>query len=243
MAPPFQAVFERPKPIIGMIHLHGNSLRERLDRALQELRIYDEEGVAGAIIEDYYPHATSEDIRAVLEASHGQYDLVRGVNLLRTRQEGLDAFALADRYGARFIQLDSIQVPHIEPSLHELRRRAFPNISVLGGVGFKYTRPTPPQELPQELGVGRTRCEAIVTTGEGTGVETPLDKLRRYKELLGTFPLIVGAGVTAENIRMQFVYADGAIVGSYFKEDGDANSGSGVSRERVRRLMDLVREM
>ena len=88
---------------------------------------------------------------------------------------------------------------------------------------------------------GISRCEAIVTTGSGTGIETPRDKLERFRSHLGYFPLIVGAGVNAENVKEQLAIADGAIVGSYFKPQGD--TGQPVDRERVRELMTIVREL
>lgn len=75
-------------------------------------------------------------------------------------------------------------------------------------------------------------CDAVVVTGAGTGKETPLDKIKAFRKILGDFPLIIGAGLTADNIE-QMQYADGAIVGSYFKP-------SGVTTAKVDRL--LVKE-
>ncbi|HLC31918.1 MAG TPA: BtpA/SgcQ family protein, partial [Candidatus Nanoarchaeia archaeon] len=64
---------------------------------------------------------------------------------------------------------------------------------------------------------------------------------RQYKSLLGQFPLIVGAGVTASNAYEQLSIADGAIVGSYFKSEGDTQSP--VKRHKVRELMKIVRQL
>jgi len=89
-----------------------------------------------------------------------------------------------------------------------------------------------------DLEEGKSRCEAIVTTGSGTGVETPIDKLKQYKELLEEFPLIVGAGVDLENVYDQLKIVDGVIIGSYFKLGGDTHRP--IERQRVRDLMNLV---
>jgi len=231
----FSEVFSVKKPIIGMIHLAGHTASEKLDRAIEELRIYNEEGADGAIIEDY--HGEPEDVVNALKESKRGFSIQRGVNLLR---DPYRAFALAFAYGASFIQFDSVQTLDLEQKIYRRCRQTCDNIAVLGGVGFKYTRPTG-RPLEVDLAEGKSRCEAIVTTGTGTGIETPLDKLRQYKKVLGDFPLIVGAGVNANNIQAQLAVADGAIIGSYFKLGG--NTHFPVERSRVRSLMDIVRQI
>ena len=52
-------------------------------------------------------------------------------------------------------------------------------------------------------------------------------------------PVVVGSGITKENVRMQFQDADGAIVGTEFKRDGIYQNP--VDRERVEALMGEVR--
>ena len=53
--------------------------------------------------------------------------------------------------------------------------------------------------------------------------------------------MIVGAGVTPENMEKQFKYADGAIVGSYFKEN-HIDVGE-VSDENVKEIMTTVKHI
>ena len=75
-------------------------------------------------------------------------------------------------------------------------------------------------------------------TQDATGQETSIDKIRSFRAGLGDFPLIVAAGVTPENARESLKIADGAVVGSYFKDtyhdDGE------VSLDHVRAIMDAV---
>ena len=54
------------------------------------------------------------------------------------------------------------------------------------------------------------------------------------------FPLIVGAGVTADNVCEKLKYADGVIIGSWLKE-GHHDYGD-VSEKYVKEFMDKVRE-
>ncbi len=221
--------------IIGMIHLAGDNSEEKLHRALDELHIYEEEGLNGAIIEDY--HGSAKDVERVLRESV-KFDIPRGVNFLR---EPLRGFETAYLSGAHFVQIDNIHKRDMDAHYpgYELNCREWPDILVLGGVRFKYQHPTG-RSLQEDVHEGIHRCEAIVTTGDGTGVETPLDKLRDFRRIMDTYPLIVGAGVTAENVRQQLAICDGAIVGSYFKE-GDTQAP--VVRGRVRELMKIVNQI
>lgn len=231
----FKKLFPAGKPIIGMIHLAGER-NEKVKRALEELDIYEQEGIDGAIVENY--HGDKEDVKEVLKNSQGRYNnLILGVNIFNDRYLG---FQLANKYGAKFIQLDSVQTSDLNVDLHGEMKKQYPNIVVLGGIGFKYTSPTG-NPLEVDLREGQSRCEAIVTTGSGTGIETPLSKLREYKTLLGEFPLIVGAGVDAENAYEQLSIADGAIIGSYFKPN--KNTILPVERSRVREIMDIARKV
>ena len=94
------------------------------------------------------------------------------------------------------------------------------DIFLLGGVRFKYQPVASGRTLEEDLKIGMERCDAVVVTGAGTGISTELDKIKAFRAILGDFPLIVGAGMTAETAAEQLFYSDGAIVGSYFKEGG-----------------------
>ena len=234
----FRELFTVEKPIIGMIHLAGADSSEIFERALEELEIYGAEGVNGAIIENY--RGCVGDIENVLEhTSRNNPGIVIGVNVLGVRNS-YPAFNFASAHGAKFVQVDSVQTSDLSNLYaYNQNRFAHRDIQVLGGVRFKGTRETGnPLEL--DLRVGISRCEAIVTTGSGTGVETPIEKLEEFRIYLGGFPLIVGAGVNAGNAYEQLRVADGAIVGSDFKPERDIDLP--VNRERVRRLMDVVNE-
>ncbi len=231
-----QKLFGVNKPIIGMIHLAGKDEKERKSRALDELIIYEEENVDGAIIEDY--HGKAYDVYNTLEEiSKLNFNLVLGVNVLRDPYIGV---VWANRFNAKFTQFDSIQSNSLNLEHYQLTRETYPNIFILGGVGFKYTLPSN-KTLEEDLREGTSRCDAIVTTGEGTGIETPIGKLKLFKRYLREFPLIVGAGLNTENAYEQLQIADGAIVGSYFKPN--KNTFLPVDKYLVKDLIDVVKEV
>jgi len=232
----FKTLFPVSKPVIGMIHLAGSSPEQKLWRALRELTVYEEEGLDAAIIENYYGEV--EDVMTALSASKGQnFTIVRGINVLDNPYFALD---MAGLYGAKFVQIDSVQTPDLNLKQYDSLREGHRNLVVLGGIGFKYTPPTG-NSLEVDLRDGRSRCEAIVTTGPGTGVETPLEKLKQYREIMGDFPLISGAGVTPQNVYDQLQVVDGIIVGSYFK--AEERTENVVERQRVKSLMNIVRQV
>jgi predicted TIM-barrel enzyme len=236
MSMQFRELFWISKPIIGMIHLAGHNKRDKVRRALEEMIIYQEEGIDGVIIEDY--HGDYHDVYETLkESSREKLKIIRGVNVLFNPYS---AFRLASDFGAKFVQFDNVQTPDIDVRLYSQLREAYPDIAVLGGIGFKYTMSTG-NPLAIDLAEGKSRCEAIVTTGSKTGTETPIEKLLIFRQHLGTFPLLVGAGVTVSNAHNQLMITDGAIVGSYFKPNGDTQLP--VDRARVRDLMNIIKQI
>lgn len=85
------------------------------------------------------------------------------------------------------------------------------------------------------------KTDAVVVTDAGTGINTDMEKIREFRNVLGDFPLFGGAGLTAETYREQLSVADGAIVGSWFKKDGITVAP--VDPERVKQFMSIVKEM
>lgn len=225
-------LFSNKKILIGMIHLAGNSRESKIYRALEELTIYDKHGFDGVIIEDY--HGTSDEVEEVLKESRSmKLNLVKGVNILRNPYS---SFHLAQSFDAKFVQFDSVQTPDLDLDMYEQLREKYSEIHVLGGVRFKYTQDTG-NSLERDLEESKSRCEAIVTTGVGTGIETPIEKLEKFRRLLGNFPLISGAGVNNQNVKEQLRVADGAIIGSYFKR---GNTRNYIDEKRI---LDLMQEV
>src|SRR3989338_610515 len=225
-------------PIFGIIHLAGD---KPVIRALEELSIFEEEGITGAIIENY--HGSIGDVIGTLqETSQRKNNLVIGINILPNYFE--QAFSLAQQYKADFIQLDHVAGRYDQGELnfpiYSSFKRRHKDTLVLGGVWPKYYHPIDGSNLDADLRERMTRAEAIVVTGAGTGKETPLDKIRRFKEVMGGHSLIIGAGLTPENAYRQLLIADGAIVGTSLKLNN--NPCEPVDRLKVRDFMSQVKE-
>lgn len=225
-----------------MIHLKGDTETEIFERAKREIEIYYENGVDAVIVENYF--GNYYDMERVLEyLQNSNLDLIYGVNCLNVDAMG---FELARRYGATFVQLDSV-AGHLkvrdDPGFDEfikMNRQSYDGY-VLGGVRFKYQPYLSGRTLEEDLKIGMTRCDAIVVTQDATGQETSMEKINEFRSIIGDFPLVIGAGLTAENCKEQFSVGDAAIVGSYFK-DTYKDTGD-VDANHVKTLIDTLNDI
>jgi predicted TIM-barrel enzyme len=235
----FLDLFPRPKPIMAMLHLKGENRDDILTRAVHEADIYAAGGVDAMIVEDYYGDSVDvERVLAVLARERPHY--IIGVNVLN---DFAKSYALAARYGAKFMQVDSIcghLAPDDEPAYFAMidgyRREG--SVAVIGGVRFKYQPYLSGRSLDVDLAIGRAHCDAIVVTGVGTGVDTDMQKIHEFRAILGDFPLVIGAGMTVAQVADKLAVADAAIVGSTFK-DTHKDAGE-VSAAHVQEFMAAV---
>lgn len=242
----------KEKRILGMIHLSGDN-SNRVERALAEIAIYKEEGLYGCIIENY--HGSVDDVENVLLSlmfsSNTFVDNFKiGINILPNEYK--KSFELAKRYSVDFIQLDYISGkynPNI--SLNEDYFLSCSNqnsdVKVFGGVWPKYYQPIDGSDLGDDIVEGLFLCDGIVVTGEGTGKETSLDKIKKFgveiasSSIYHKTPLIIGAGLDASNVVEQLEFAQGAIVGSCFKPF--KRTQEMVSRELVKEFMNEIKKI
>ena len=238
----FQEVFKTPKPIIGVLHLKGDTEQDIRERAKREIAAYVEGGADALLAEDYFgPYPMLE--WALDYLTHQKPGVPVGVNCLNF--DSLN-YRLARTYGCDFLQLDSV-VGHVKPrdeaSLDAFFELENPRTGalVLGGVRFKYQPVLSEKSLAEDIETAKQRCGAICVTGDGTGQQTPLEKLKEFRALAGDFPLIICSGLTADNCAEQLRIADGAVVGSYFKDTG-RDTGD-VDPQKVRTLMNIVKTL
>lgn len=211
------------KPIIAMLHLKSDKKMSMLERLKRETEVYFENGVDAVLVENYF--GSAYDCEKALDYLNTAYKgCCYGVNILGDK---IRAFELSKKYNADFLQIDSV-CGHLKPDMdkayeNELKQlmRKY-DVQVLGGVRFKYQPVRSGRTLEEDIRLGKERCTAVVTTGVGTGADCPTEKLKEFYSLLDGFPLIVGAGVTADTVAEKLKYSDGAIVGSWFKECHDA---------------------
>lgn len=239
----FEKLFPGGKPVLGMLHLGGANPEERLARALAETRDMISGGVDAIVVENYF--GDPDDVRRLLAAFEANPpETVVGLNLLRDFRLGFD---LLGQFKVSFLQIDSV-CGHLTPdedtdyAAELAERRAKTAALLFGGVRFKYQPVKSGRSDEEDIRLGAARADALVVTGEATGQGTDNGKILRFRSVVGPdYPLIVGAGMTAPTAADQMRIADGAIVGSYFK-DSYKDTGI-VDVGHVRELMDEVRKV
>lgn len=236
------SVFKNKKPIIAMVHLKGDTPDEIFEIAKDEIHIFEENGVDGIMLENYY--GNYYDLERILEyVSTSNLSIPYGVNCLNVDAMG---FELANRYNASYIQVDSV-VGHVKPrdeaTLEEFFKLYRGNCKayLIGGVRFKYQPVLSEKTVEEDLQIGMTRCDAIAVTENATGEETSMEKIELFRRNLGDFPLVIAAGVTLENAKKQLELGDIAIVGSYFK-DTFKDTGD-VSADHVKTFMNEINKI
>lgn len=261
-----EEIFGVLKPIIGMVHLrplHGTpgstNLEDVLAYALRDAESLVEGGVDGLLVENFFdspfypekvpPHIISSMTLIAWEIKK-RYGLPIGINVLRNDSEA--SLAIASAIGGKFIRV-GVHIGCVVTDQGLIQGRAHQTIryrKLLGSdvkifadveVKHGYTLYRVPLAQASRDTYYRGRADALIITGPETGVEASVDDLRAVKEALPDVPLLVGSGVNPDNVEAMLRYADGAIVGTYFKRDGVVSNP--VDPTRVKKLMEVVREV
>lgn len=154
-----------------------------------------------------------------------------GVNVLRN--DAFAALGIAAATGARFIRVNVLtgvmytdQGPLVGPAAELMRRRARldPNIEVWADLMVKHAVPPPALEIgPTAADLDmRGLADAILVSGGSTGEEPGLEEMRQARSSIDkSKPLVVGSGATPDNLATLMDVADGVVVGSSLKFEGD----------------------
>ena len=80
----------------------------------------------------------------------------------------------------------------------------------------------------------------MIVTGSSTAVPADKNELKSLRDKCN-IPVLVGSGITIDNVESYVGICNGMIVGSYFKEGGFW--GNMLDKNRVERFMDKVRSL
>lgn len=264
MRQPLTPAWRNTKPVIGMVHLGplpgsprwAGSFQQVLDAAIRDTETLAAGGVDGIIVENYgdtpfYPeHVPAVTIAALTAAVldvRRAVDIPVGVNVLRN--DAAAALGIAAATGASFIRVNVhtgamlTDQGWIAGAAHETMRdraRYGAPIAIYADVFVKHA--TPPAGLTIEDAARDTwergQADALIVSGSGTGLPTSVADVERIRKAVPDAFILVGSGVTTQNVTELFRFADGAIVGSALKPDGRADAP--VEIERVKQLIDVV---
>jgi hypothetical protein len=103
---------------------------------------------------------------------------------------------------------------------------------------FAHSIDARPIDLRAKSAVFSSLADAILVSGPLTGQPADQSDLRRVREAVKDVPVFANTGVNLDNVTGVLGIADGVIIGTHFKVDG--NTWNAVDGERVKRFMDKV---
>jgi membrane complex biogenesis BtpA family protein len=263
------AIFGRAKGVlIGVVHLlplpgspdyPGGGVEPIYERAVADARAYRAAGFDGLIVENHgdIPFSKPEDIGPETAAHMAvAADLVRretalplGINVLANA--ALQATAVAAAAQARFVRVNqwanayvanegviegaAARATRYRKQLGADHVRIFADAHVKHGA-HAIVQDRPLAELVRD--VEFFNADVVIATGQRTGHAAELDYIRAIKAATA-LPVLVGSGVTPENVGDVLTIVDGVIVASALKIDGQW--WNPVDRERATRFVAAVK--
>ncbi|MEE3718978.1 BtpA/SgcQ family protein [Tumidithrix elongata RA019] len=257
-------LFDKPKPIIGVIHLlplptsprWGSSLKEVIDRAEQEATALAAGGVQGILVENFFdaPFTSRQVDPAVVSAMSlvvqrvmQMVDVPVGINVLRN--DARSAMAIAACVGAKFIRVNVLtgvmatDQGLIEGDAYNLlryRRELGCDVKIFADVLVKHAQPLSMPKLSVAIQdtIHRGLADAVILSGWATGDPPARQDLEEAIAVCQGTPLLIGSGATWDNIPQLIKYADGVIVSSSLKRNGQIHQA--VDPIRVSRFVEVA---
>ncbi len=263
-------IFKIEKPLIGTIHClpfpgspqHENQkIEDIIDHAIGEALRYQEGGMDGIIVENEgdYPFLRPEDIgyetvsiiSIITNKVREAVNIPVGINVLANG--AIPSFAAAKASQASFIRVNQWVNAYIAnegfvqgDSAKALRYRKnidSKEIKIFADVHVKHGS----HSIVGDRGVSEQAgdveffdADVVIATGNRTGDPTSIKEIEDIKK--GTYlPVIVGSGINKNNAKKILTKADGAIVGSSLKKNG--NWWELVDRNKVRDLVNIIEEL
>ncbi len=255
----------RPKTVIGMIHVralpgtprHAGGLAPILDQALAEAETYRACGIHALMVENMHdvpyvknpgPEITAAMAVLAREVKRAQPQLPLGIQILAGANQ--EALAAALAAGADFIRAEGFVFGHVADEGYMdscagalLRHRqaiGAGQIAVFTDIKKKHSA----HAITADVDIVQTAhaaefflSDGLILTGAATGEAASADELRAVYAAT-KLPVLVGSGITAENLKSYLPIADAFVVGSYFKQNGYWENA--LDPDRIRRLLDAL---
>lgn len=258
-------MFGRKCSIVGVVHVlplpgsasYGGSMEAILATALSDAIEYKEGGVDALIVENmhdapYFKGRVNPETTAAMTvvARSLKYEtlLPTGIQILAgANMEALGAAVAAD---LDFLRVEGFVYAHVgDEGIHEscaaalVRKRTelkAEHIKIFADIKKKHSA----HAITSDVSLVETardaeffRADGVIVTGHSTGFAPHEEDVRAVRAAVATHVLI-GSGITCENIHQFMPHADAVIVGSSLKYDGIWSNE--VDPARVERLIEAV---
>jgi uncharacterized protein len=259
-------MFGRGCSIVGAVHVpalpgaahYCGNMEEILAKTLFDALTYKEAGVDALILENMHdvPYhcgfvepETTAAMTTIANAIKYESMLPTGVQLLAGAN--IESLAVAIAAGLDFIRVEGFVFAHIgDEGLHEscaaelIRRRAnlkAEKVKIFADIKKKHSS----HAITEDISLVETakaaeffRADAVVISGKVTAHPPRVSAVEETRGAV-SIPVVVGSGVTAQNIDEYMRVSDAIIVGSDAKFDGKWQNA--VDPERVEKLMQRAR--
>lgn len=262
-----EATFGSKKPIIAMVHfppLPGSPGYDQkrgmagiIDSAAADIEALQKGGVDALMFGNegdrpYILKATPESLAAYAAAVGALKPLIKipfGVNYL---WDPVATVALGVATGARFgreimtgvYESDmGIWAPDCAGALrlrHNLGRDDF---KLMYNINAEFASPLGKRTIAQRAksAVFSALADVVLVSGMITGEPADSSDLKAVKAVLPNTPVFANTGVNKDNVKETLAIADGAVIGTHFKVDG--NTWNPVDRARVEKFMTIVAKL
>jgi len=264
----FKSIFKKKKPVIGMIHVkalpgtpkHSLDSSYIIDEALKEARVYKKAGIDSIMIENMHDipyikggvgHEISTIMALIAHAIKHETRLPIGIQILAGANK--EALAVAKASSIDFIRAEGFVFAHtadegiIEAQAGDLlryRKQIDANaVAIFTDIKKKHSSHSITQDVSLLDTAKAARfflSDGVIVTGSHTGEAASIDELKALKEHLD-FPILVGSGITKDNVATYLPICDAMIIGSYFKEQGYWENK--LSYDRVANFMESVKKI
>jgi len=257
-------VFGVKKPIIAMCHLialpgdphwdKSAGMREVINWAKKDMLALQRGGVDGIMFSNEFSMPYLTEVSTVTVASmsriigelKNEIELPFGVNVLWDPKASLDLAVATDAKFVReiFSGVYASDFGLWNPNCGEIIRHqhaiSADNVKLIFNIlpeAAKYLGDRDIVEIAKST-VFNHQPDTICVSGLTAGTQTDSSVLFRVKEAIPDTPVLVNTGVRLENVDEQLNIADGAVVGTTFKYDGEFKNH--VDEKRVRAFMERV---
>lgn len=259
-----EEVFGHTKPIIAMVHfppLPGSSrynssegMAAIIDSAARDIEQLQKGGVDAVMFGNegdrpYVLRATVEGLSAYCVAVATLRPLLKvpfGVDYL---WDPVATVALGVATGARFGREIMTGVYDSDMGLwapdgagalklrHDLGRDDF---KLMYNINAEFASPVGTRTIAQRAksAVFASLADIVLVSGQMTGEAAETSDLQAVKSVLPDTPVFANTGVNKDNASSILALADGCVIGTHFKVDG--NTWNPVDGDRVKRFMDVV---
>jgi uncharacterized protein len=258
-------IFGVDKPLIAMCHLLGLPGRPRYDAAggvdaivegvARDLEALQDGGVDGVMFcnEHDLPYSTHVGVEAaaamaaVVGRLRAEVSVPFGINLLWDPSASL---AVAVATGAAFVRevftgVYDTDMGLLAPDFGAISGYAHSiggsGVAIFANITPEFSRSVGARSVAERAaGTAYMGVDALLISGAAAGVGASLDSIREAKAAAPATPVLANTGVRPDTVGDVLAVADGAIVGTSLKVDGD--TWKPVDPARVVAMMEQVAE-